>query len=76
MLAAGSAAGPGRFPLIVDPHVETVTAVEETAGLGPVTIEPQDLIVISDCIDNSTADLLAAELDDDPLANQGLPFSL
>jgi hypothetical protein len=76
MWGADAAAGPAGFPLIVDPNVETVSPVEETAGLGPVTLEPEYLIVISDCIDNSTADLVTVELDDDPLANQGLPFSL
>jgi hypothetical protein len=76
MLEIRAEAEPVGFPSIVDPHLETVCPVKETAGLGAVTVEPQDLIIIGYCIDNSAADLLIQKFHDDQLANQRLPFGL
>ncbi|QSZ51510.1 hypothetical protein AYX22_23560 (plasmid) [Arthrobacter sp. D5-1] len=76
MLEARAEAGPVGFPSIVDPYPETVCPVKETAGLGAVTVEPQDLIIVGYCIDNSAADLLIQKFHDDQLANQRLPFGL
>jgi hypothetical protein len=43
--------------------------VKKAAGLGAVTVEPQDLIIIGDCIDNSAPDLLILKFNNDQLAN-------
>ncbi|KRE89736.1 hypothetical protein ASG86_18975 [Arthrobacter sp. Soil764] len=50
--------------------------MKETAGVGAITVEPQDLIIVGYCIDNSAADLLIQKFHDDQLANQRLPFGL
>ncbi len=76
MLEAGAKAGLIGFPLVVDPHVESVCSLKEAAVLGTVTVGPQDLIIIGNCIDNSAADLLIQKFHDDQLANQRLPFGL
>lgn len=67
-----------RLPLVVDPFMESVCAIEEAARLGTASIKQQDLGVQSDGANDpaSASSLLSLSLGDYSLSDQGLPLRL